>query len=64
MMGDIGVRSIIKFVSKHKDDSLLVVRELVLGNRVKVQSLNTEEYYIVPVEDVYLVQGELLWSLT
>ena len=34
-------------------------RELVLGNRVKVQSLNTKEYYIVPVEDVYLVQGEL-----
>ena len=59
-MGDIGVRSIVKFVSKHKDDSLLVVRELVLGNRVKVQSLNTKEYYIVPVEDVYLVQGELL----
>ena len=58
-MTNISVRSIVKFVNKHKDDTLLIVRELVLGNRVKVQSLNTKEYYIVPVEDVYLVQGEL-----
>ena len=53
-MKDISVRSIVKFVSKHKDDSLLIVKELVLGNRVKVQSLKTGEYYIVPVTDVYL----------
>ena len=63
-MGNIGVRSIVKFVSKHKDNSLLIVREFVLGNRVKVQSLNTKEYYIVPIEDVYLAQGELFWNLT
>ena len=54
-MNNIGVRSIVKFVSKHKDDSELIVRELVLGNRVKVQSVKTGEYYIVPVADVYLI---------
>ena len=52
---NIGLRCIVKFVSKHKDDSLLIVREIIFNNRVKVQSLNTGEYYVVPVTDVYLV---------
>lgn len=54
-MDKIHVRCLVKFVSKHRHDSILIVREILMNNKVKVQSLNTQEYFVVSVDDVYLI---------
>lgn len=51
----ITVRSIVKFISKHKDDSNFIVRELRYGDKVLIESLKDSSYYIVNVDDVEVV---------
>ena len=51
----IAVRSIVKFISKHKDSSNFIVRELRFGNMVLIESLKDGSSYVVSVDDIEMV---------
>lgn len=51
----IAIRSIVKFKYKNRDDAKYIVRELRMGNKVLIQSLDGEDYYLVPVDDLEVV---------
>lgn len=49
----IGIRSIVKFVSKHRDQDKFIVREIHHDGKVLIQSLTDDSiYFVVPVADV------------
>ena len=52
----IAIRSIVKFKANNRDQSKYIVREIRMGGKVLVQSLESnDEYYIVPVDDLEVV---------
>ena len=49
----IGIRSIVKFVSKHRDQDRFIVREIRYDGKVLIQSVTDDSsYFVVPVADV------------
>lgn len=52
----ITVRSIVKFISKNRDEGKFIVRELRYGDKVLIESLKGDGYYIVGVEDLEVVR--------
>jgi len=51
----ITVRSKVKFKHNNRDKAEYIVRELRMGNKVLIQSIYGDDYYIVPVDDLILV---------
>lgn len=56
----ITVRSIVKFISKNRDEGKFIVRELRYGDKVLIESLKGDGYYIVNIDDVGVVVGNTL----
>lgn len=48
----IRIRDIVVFVSKHKDKSRFIVRELRHDRKALIESLHDNSYYTVPIEDI------------
>lgn len=48
----IGIRDVVVFVSKHKDKSRFIVRELRIEGKALIESLSNNEYYLVPIDDI------------
>ena len=52
----IAIRSIVQFKADNRDKSKYIVREIRMGGKALVQSLeSSDEYYIVPVDDLEVV---------
>ena len=53
----IAIRSIVKFKANNRDKAKYIVREIRMGGKALVQSLElNDEYYIVPVDDLEVVE--------
>lgn len=51
----ITVRSKVRFKHNKRDKAEYIVRELRVGNKVLIQSLDGEDYYLVPEDDLEVV---------
>lgn len=51
----ITVRSIVKFISKNRDEGKFIVRELRYDDKILIESLKDGSYYIVNIDDVEVV---------
>lgn len=49
----IEIRSIVKFKYKNRDDGTYIVRELRMGNKVLIQSLDGDDYYMAMRNNVW-----------
>nr|DAF69087.1 MAG TPA: hypothetical protein [Caudoviricetes sp.] len=51
----IGIRSIVAFISKNRDDSKFIVREINCNGTAKIQSLRNMELFTVPISDLKII---------
>ena len=52
----ITVRSIVKFISKNRDEGKFIVRELRFDQKALIESLDGSDYYIVSIDDLEAVE--------
>lgn len=51
----IKVRSKVRFKHNNRDKAEYIVREIRMGNKALIQSLDGDDYYLVPVDDLEVV---------
>lgn len=56
----IGIRSLVKFVSKNRDDGVYIVREVRYNQKLLIECLKDKSYYIIDIYDVEEIEdGEV-----
>lgn len=54
----IAVRSLVKFISKNRDDGLYIVREVRYNQKLLLECLKDKTYYIVDIDDVEVFKND------